>query len=486
MFMKNVKSFQYSLLFVSFFVFYSCSKKSELTLEQAVGSYVSNQPSAVIFGSVDLIGILNKAEYNKIPKFGMIASSYIKEISSGLDLEKGIHFVLNGPFKEDGSPFEALFFIQVKNVDSLNSMAMKQGYDVEEGSGFSYFRDNDVSLAMQGEIAIILVKNGDFDEKDAFSSILASAKKGDVKSDVKKLVASKGEIHVVASLEKAYRTSNTDLSKLSEQKKKEINELVEGSYVESSTYFEAGQIRMEVVNHFSEALNKRQVLLTDESAEIRTKLGNGNPSIALSLNMDMRQAQAWFEDLSGGSIDQFASILGGPIQMLFAFNGGKISNIINGKVGAAVYAEAKPMMGVTPDFNAYAGFGPNGKAIAELAKSQMDSEDLQLMISKEGLMATSSKIPLSKFTEIQVPNGCESFGKGGLTFFANFEKMDMKSFELEGAAKLLNLAKYGTIYFDQKGGTVILRLKNDKSNILKQCGDFLIEEFASQIGGMSI
>ncbi|MBU2019284.1 MAG: hypothetical protein KJ941_06540 [Bacteroidetes bacterium] len=484
--MKNVKFFQYSVLFLSFVLLFSCSKNKELTLEQAVGSYVTNEQSAVVFGSINLMSILNKAEYNKIPKFGMIASSYIKEVSTGLDLEKGIHFVLNGPFKKDGSPEEVLLFLKVKNIDTLKSMAMKQGYEVEEGNGFSYFRDNDVSLAMQGSMAVVLIKNGDFDEKDALAKIMTSAEKGDVKSDIEKLVAAKGDIHVVGSLENAYLTSDTDLSELSKEKKKEIEELVAGSFVESTTYFESGQIRMEAVNHFSEALNKRKVFLTDDQAQIRSKLGNGNPSIALSLNLDMRQAQAWIEDLTGGSIDKFTRKVGGPAEMLFAFSGGKIYNIINGKIGVAVYAEAKPMIGVTPDFNLYAGFGPNGMGLAKLAKSQMSSDDLQLVILDDGLMATSSKAPLGKINKMNVPQGCESFGKGGITLFANFEKMDMKSFELEGAGKLLNLAKYGSVYLDQKGGTVLLKLKDNKTNVLKQCGDFLLEEFASQIGGMTL
>ena len=484
-FMKNGLTLKFLACLTVVIFLAACGKKSQLTVESALGSYVSNQPASVVFGSLDVMSILNKAEYSKIPKFGFIASSYIKELSGSLDLDKGLHFSLNGPFKPDGSPEESVLFMAVKNIDTLKSMAMKQGFDVEEGEGFSYFRDNDLSMAMQGQIAVILIKGGEFDEKEKLGEIIDLLEKNETNERIAKYIKPKGDIYFVANLENAYNTSNTDLSKLPKSKQKEIQELVKEGFVESSTYFENGQLRIELKNHFSEALQKRMVFKTDNNASIRKMLGIGSPSIGLSLNLDMRQAQAWLEDVGGG-MEKVTKSLGGEFQMAMALSGGKIYNIIDGQIGFAMFGEAKPMVGVTPDFNLYASFGPNGKGLAELVKNQMSSDDLQIQVESEGLMVATGKNPLTKNGNIAVPAGCEKFGKGGVTFYANLEKMDMASFDLEGAAKMLTLGKYCTVYMDNKGGTIILRLKNNQQNVLKQCGDFLLEEFASQIGGMAI
>jgi hypothetical protein len=262
--------------------------------------------------------------------------------------------------------------------------------------------------------------------------------------------------------------------------------LVTDSYSQSTLFFEAGQMRLKTTHFFNENLRKRNFMRQDAKAGVMKKLGAGSPSLALSLNMDIRQLQAFVEDFSPASLDEMAANIGGPFQMMMMMAGGKVSNLIDGEIGFAMFGESKPDIGVTPDFTFYAGFGPNGKSLAEMAQNNMGG-DMRLQVDSKGVYGASSEdFEYKNGQSISVPMGCEKFGKGALTAYANFEKMDMASFELEGAAKMLTLAKYLTIYFDKDGGEVILKAKNEKVNILKQAAQFLLEEFSSQIGGMAI
>lgn len=485
--MKHTKLSFFTVLSFVILVLSSCGNSANKDLETYLGSYVESNENTVFFGTVDIMSILEKAEYKQIPKFGLVASSYIKEVSRGFDLEKGVFYAINGPLKTKAEPTDVVLFLQVKNADTLKALVMQQGFDVEDTKDFSYFRDNDVSMAFKGNLAAMLIKNGDFDEAKMFEEIFEKSSH-DVESDLlEDLTEMKGDIQLVAHMEHLYSTSNTDLNALSPEKKNQIKELTKDGFVTAALFFEAGQMRLTSKNYFSEALKKRMVFKKDNTAKIRTKLGEGEPTVAFAMNMDVRLMQAFVDDFSPKKMDELVADMGGPFQLLMMVSGGKVSNLLNGELGMAMYGESSPMVGVTPDFNFYAGFGPQGNSLAEMAKEYMQESEFELKISKEGVMGASSiRFQGKPGSVIRVPEGCEQFGKGGLTGYLNFSKMDMKSFELEGAAKMLYLAKYATIYFDNDGGEIILKAKEGSSNILKQASQFLIEEFSSQIGGMAI
>jgi hypothetical protein len=485
--MKLISFFKLLSFLGLFTLLFSCSKSIEnRELNEYLSSYVQSNDKVIFFGSVDIMQILEKAEYESIPKFGIVASSYISELQSGLDLNKGIFYAIHGPMAKDGAPEELVCFFYVKDLDSLKMKISQQGFDLEEGKDFSYFRDNDVSMAIQGNMAVLLVKNGNFDEKEILAVILDQSRKEIDEKQLLSLSKKVGDINLIAHMGHLYSTSNTELEKLDEAKKKEILALVTDSYSQSTLFFEAGQMRLKTTHFFNENLRKRNFMRQDAKAGVMKKLGAGSPSLALSLNMDIRQLQAFVEDFSPASLDEMAANIGGPFQMMMMMAGGKVSNLIDGEIGFAMFGESKPDIGVTPDFTFYAGFGPNGKSLAEMAQNNMGG-DMRLQVDSKGVYGASSEdFEYKNGQSISVPMGCEKFGKGALTAYANFEKMDMASFELEGAAKMLTLAKYLTIYFDKDGGEVILKTKNEKVNILKQAAQFLLEEFSSQIGGMAI
>lgn len=482
--MKRATKSLFGILLLSFLFLQSCSKSETLSVTESLASYVENEESVLVFGSVDLMSVLDKADYSNVPKFGPIVQTVVKDFESSLNLKAGLFYALQPDEVEGFEKGVVICFIEVNHPDSLAAMALEQGYDVEESGDLRYFRDNDVSLCLKDKLAAILVKNGDFDEKIVLADIMEKSQKGTDNKELLKLSQLKGELHVAYMMERTV-TINAASGVISPDKLKQLKELQKDSYQEMTLYAEEGQIRIAMEGIFNSELKKRLPFKQDKSAEIRKKLGSGKPIAGFALNMDTRKMQSFFEDFSPVDMKEFTASLGGPFQLMMMIAGGKVSNVIDGQLGAVAYSNSFMGFGGQMDLNAYAQFGPNGEAVANMATSGV-GEELKLKIDKEALyLSTSGKFdPDGK--GIEVPQGCESFGKHGLTFFANMEAMDMTSFELEGGAKLLYLVKYINAYFDADQGEILIKLKKNNPNALKQVSAFMLEEFASQISNISI
>lgn len=482
--MKRVLHSLFGILILGVFFLQSCSKSPQLSVTESLASYVENEEAVVAFGSVDLMSILDKADYAKTPKFGPILENVISQYASSINLKSGLFFALMPSSDEGITQMDVVCFLEISNPDSIAAQALRQSYDLEESGDMRYFRDHDFSLCLKGNLAAVLVKNGEFDEKIVLADIMDKASQGASNNDIIERSKLKGEIHLSTIMERSIQLGKGN-QQLDAAKLEAIKELQKDTYQEITLYTEDGQVRLTMGGKYNPSLAKRLPFNKDENASIRKKIGSGEPTFAISMNMDTRKFQALMDDFSLMSVNDMVSSFGGPAQLMMVVAGGKISNVVDGQIGAAFYANGNEALGVTPDLNVYAEFGPNGFDIANMAMSGM-GEDVKMKLSKESLFYSTSGKYDPNGAGIIVPKGCESFGKHGFSFFANFEKMDMQSFELEQGAKLLYLVKYVNGYFDADKGEIIIKLKQDNPNALKQVSAFMIEEFASQISQMSV
>ena len=88
--------------------------------------------------------------------------------------------------------------------------------------------------------------------------------------------------------------------------------------------------------------------------------------------------------------------------------------------------------------------------------------------------------------KISSPFEFDAFGKKSITGFANFDGMDMSSFDIEGGAKIISEIKYITFEVDSSGIIIHIQDKNQKDNILKETLNFFLEEYESQISNLPI
>ncbi len=475
-----------AVLFVSLLVV-SCGNNNEnRSITDFTSAFVNNNEAVAVFGKIEFNQILGKADYKSVPKFGNLIESQLNEFRKVIDTDVPICFAIEGPFSEKGVPAAFYAFIDVKSVDSLEQNLTQKGYDFEKDGDMNYTRFGELSLGIEGNLAILISKSGNYDSKKDLASAFEQAN-GDVEEGkATEILNEKGDVVVGLDIESIYSTSNTQLAKLSSAKKKELDALVANSYSRTTFKFEDGAAIIETKNYFSEALKKRMFLKANEKAVILEKLGHGSPRLGFSLNFDMVKLQQLVTDFSPEALNRLGEQLGGPVQMALMMGGeNALSGLLNGELGVVMLGEPKGNGSVVPDFNAYVGFGDKGKSLADMAKSFLSGGTMLTDINTKGMSFYSSAnfAPVSG-KKLKFPEGCENFGKKALTGFINFEGMDVSSLELEGGAKILNIIKYINFEMDENGGKIVIKAKEGKENILKQSMQFFLKEFESQIGAI--
>lgn len=456
-------------------------------LQDYVSAFLNGNETIVAFGKADLNTILNKTEYKKIPKLGVAIDIEVQDFKRSLKLETPVFFAVEGPMDEDGTPKTTYAFFEVTNADSLVGKLKHQGFDMNKEGDIDYFESGDVCLGVRNNLAILITKKGEFDGKlmltDAFDKTTNDVSEG----KIDELLAAKGDVVLGMSVANLYKTSNTDLSKLSEDKQAELTEMVNDSYVQTAMSFEKGKVVIETKNLFSDELKKKLFFKNDASAGVVKKLGTGNPTLGFAMNLDMKKMQAFIDEYAPTAMSEIGEMLGGEFQMALAM-GGKdgLAGLLSGEVGMVMVGNSNPNEGMS-DFNIYVGIGKNGQMFASGAKSMLEIGMAQVDLDTKGIAAYSnaSFVPQAG-KRLNVPTGCEIFGKKGITAFINLEGVDLSSFEFEEEAKIIYLVKYVTFEMDENGSKIVIQAKDGKENMLKQAMDVMIEEFSGKIGNMAI
>ena len=481
--MKQFLKITLIVLFV--FTLSSCSKDENRSLEQSASAFIQNNDQVVVFGSIDVMSILNKAEYKSIPKIGVAIEDQVNKMKDGLNLEAGFYFAMEGPF-EKGNPGTTYMFAELKDFNKLKENLMKDGYDLDEKNDIQYFRDGDVAVGIKNKLAILFTQSKEFDEqlmaKEAFEMVSGDLMTG----NGAKLLAQKGDISINTHLYNQFVSANKVTAELPKDKKDQLADMMKESFGQANIHFEKGQMRVALDNEFSAKLSKRMMFNTDPSASIRSLIGQGEPKMAIATNLDMEKMQAWVEDFYPGGLEQVLANEGGPLQMAMVMAGGKVSNLLNGKIAFAMFGEPKAGA-IVPDFTFYAGFGPNGKPMADMAQNFLSKGTMVLKTDEKAISGASSPLyGAVSGSKIDIPQGCESFGKTAISGFINLEKVDTKAFDLEGAQKLIELVKYMNFSFGLEGGEILIKTKNDSENVLKQSVKHMIREFEGKIGELAI
>ena len=201
----------------------------------------------------------------------------------------------------------------------------------------------------------------------------------------------------------------------------------------------------------------------------------------------MKKVQAFMDEYSPGAMADLMDMLGGEAQMAMAMGGSDgLAGLLNGEVAAVMVGEPNAYEGMS-DFNVYVGLGKNGRTLAEGFKGLLSLGMAKVDLDKNGLSAFSSMNFVPQVgKKLNVPVGCEIFGKKGITAFVNFEGIDLTSFEFENEQKMIYLIKYVTFEMDENGSKIIIKAKNGKENVLKQAMDVVVKELSGKIGNMTI
>ena len=467
---------------------FSCGgNQDNRPLKEYVSAFLAENESIIAFGKADLNTMLNKSDYKSIPKLGVILDAELKAYQGILNRKTPAYFALEGPLLEDGAPTTSYVFLEVVNADSLAKKLTQQGFDLNTSGDFQFFQSGDISLGIRNNLAVLISKKEDFDGEKLLTQTFDKVKQDVSGGKMDKILSVQSDLVIGMNISNLYTTSATDLSDLSEEKQKKLKDMVADSYIQTTISFDNGAAILETKNLFSKILQSKLFFKSDATSSIISNLGTGKPTLGLSMNIDMKKLQAFMDEYSPNTLKDFAEIMGGEFQMALAMGGDAgLAGLINGQLAGVMVGEPNAQEGLS-DFNLFVGLGNNGRTLAEGFQSLLSNGMAKVELNKKGLSAFSSLkyVPIPG-ENIDVPKGCEVFGKKGITAFVNFEGVDLTSFELEDEQKLIYLIKYVTFEMDEHGSKLLIRVKNGKENVLKQIVDLLVVDLSEKISKIAV
>lgn len=475
------KLFNFSLIIVTAALLMTAcggSGKSRSLIE-SVSSFLNGNETIIGFGSARMNDILEKTGYQQEAKIKAFLNEPLGQLKGSVNLDAPVYFAIEGPIV-DGNPTATYLFIEVKSADSLKANLTKNGFEVKKGGDFEYAGEGDMNIAFDEGIAIVLIKPNVSDAKTALTEVRKKTQ-GDVSTGyIADILSKKEDIVYGASLANLYGTSNTDLEDLSADKQKELRAMLQNSYIESGLKFENGAIVLETKNHFSEALKSKLFLNKDSGAKILSNLGNGKPRVGISLNIDTKKLQEFLDEYAPNALQDLSDDIGGPFAMAMMVANNDISKLIDGRIGALVLGDAAQVVeGMTPDFNFYVGLSGQGKNFGQTIKDAISSDFQVVNLTDSGIAGFSSSAYAGK--GITLPEGAENFGKDAFNMFIDLSDVNLDEFQLEGGAKMVELVKYISVYYNNEGGKLIIKAKDGKENALKQLFNKALKAFEDEI-----
>jgi hypothetical protein len=486
--MKTIAAFGFSIILLL-----SCNKNNqgEDSTIKSVTSFINETKNITVFGKIKTQSILNKAEYQKIPKIGLVLSSVINEFKNTVDLNNPIYYALEGPFDKNAMPNTIYAFIKIQSSDSLIDNLTQKGYDFNKAKNFDFTEIGKISIGISNNLAIIITKQNKINSEKELAIIFEKTRKQSFEKENKigKILKSNEVIVIGVNYNSLYSTANTELNKLSIDKQNELNDITENSYSKLSISFNKGELKLITENYISEKFKEILFLKDNNSTEqFITKLGNGSPRMGLTLNLDLNKIENFISKYTNTSFTKLAEKIGGPLQMAIMMGGEKpLSNLFSGEFGAIIIGEPKEDGTFIPDFNIYLGLGKKGKPLAEMAQSFLSNGTMKTIVDRKGIYCYSSEKNMTLInSNLNLPDNLKDFGLKPISGFINLKDMDMSSFELTGGLKIFNIIESIKFNMDNKKGEIVITSKDKSKNILKSSIDFYQKELETQINKIGL
>lgn len=494
---KQNKSLIFSIFAISgFLLISSCSSDStERDAAEATSALIEGNEKIVAFGHISAMNMLNNADYKSIPKVNTILGSVLGNWKKGLEIDKPIYYALEAPFSQDGTPETVYALINIKHEDSLASIISEMGYALDKDGDLSYHQENDVTFGIRNKLLIIISKPGDYDGKAKIKEAFTLTE-GDLSEDTaEEIIEEKGDIVSGIDIARLLSTSNTELEKLSAEKKAHLDELVTDAYIKTIANFENGMATVESTNIFSDDLKDELFFKDKNGSTLVSKLGGGEPWMGIAMNLDLRKGESFLNDYLPTAQKRLTEDFPGEAKFaLLALGENPFSKLFSGQAGMILKGDPKSAMGMELEYSSFLGLGPKGDILQKIMEDQFSvfgekkgdtfiMGELRVKSNKQGIFASSGKETTGK---LNLPSYAKNFGEDSFSLFIAFEKMDVQSLELEDEAKVLEILQYVTINANRDGSKMVIAAKNKKTNILKQVTDFYANQIMNKIDGMGV
>ncbi len=489
---NNLLRVLFSALMVLTIFITSCSGDAkERNAKEATSAFIKQRTGVVGFGHISILGVLNKVNYQKIPKVNVLVGSQLKTWQKAFKLEGPMYFAVEGPFELDGTPKTLVALADVTSSENLKSVVSEMGYAMEKTGDIEYFQDNDVTFGVRNNLFVLISKKGDYDGKKEIEEAF-KATEGDLsEGKAQEIIDSEGDIVLGFSLERLFETANTALNKVSGAKLDELKGLLADGYVSNNVKFENGKMTITSKNMFSEELKNKLFFKDNNGNALIKKLGNGSAWMGIAANIDVKKMEKFMTDYSLKDAMTSGMPSEAQMMMMMTAGAGKFSEMMTGQFGLVATGNPAAAMGMEFEMNAFLGVPANSPLRAQFDMMSMGQP-------KQGNAVIMESVAIEPKTDgyyvyslknkgqgkLQIPSYASNFGKNTFSMFIAFDKMDMKSLELEDEMKVLEIMESFTVDVTKDGSTMVLTSKNKSSNILKQIGEFYYKSLEDKIGAI--
>lgn len=473
----------YSFLIV-FILLISCNKQEKIDIENATLSFINRNEDVIGFGKMNYKSILDKIEYKSIPKLGKILDKEVIKLSNSLNINKPVYYVVQTA--QDGQNTNFYAFFEITNQDSLVDRLGSMGFFVEEYEKMHFMKDGDVTIGMQGNIGVAIIKQNGYDHKkelkDIFHSIKETPQKGAV---INELIAKKGDITYISHLENSTKKSSKAFSDLTQEKQAKLKELFKNSFVHTSLNFEKGKITVNSENFFSSSLSNVMFMKGKNNANLVEKMGKGKALAGISVNIDIVKFEAFVDNYFPEVKKQLFKNKPEIALSMMLLGDNPLSKFSDGKAAAVMVGDlSNIIMGFTPEINFYAGIGnKSARPLWDTFLSQY-TDKLKYSVTDFEVtgQTTSSNNNASKLI---LPDCAKNFGRHGITGFLDVKAIHVESMGLPKQLKSLELID--NLQFssnDTKSEFIIEFIRKDQ-NVLKQVADMYVDELTDAAGKVS-
>ncbi len=423
---------------------------------------IATNKKVVSFGKIDLKGLIDKSEVDKLQKVGVFVNTF-KEIHRYINLEDSLYFANE---IVDEKSINSYFFVEVSNKDSLVDFFKGMGLNFEEKGNLYVYSSTQFSVAINDLTCVLGTNNtGKVSELKTFEILNEKNITVDSTSIPKNILNSNSDIVVGISLASTMNELNDPITNKNSYK------FFDNNFIQSKIQFNRGNIHIQTNNFFSQDLLSKAFFNSSDGSWAQ-KLIEPNTNVAYALNIDVVKFFNFIGTINPSFYEQFSILQ--LFENIPLKNTNDFQEIFDGRM-AYILNEFPNLENEYGDMILFLGLGKEGQQLINLYRLMVEENDFVVNYVNNGVWISqreknveTKKINDSRFLD---------FGKKGVSFFIDFTKFRGNNLPADVNLEYITDLNYATFEMDFQGSELILFTKETNKNVLSALIHSIVKGF---------
>jgi hypothetical protein len=423
---------------------------------------IATNKKVVSFGKIDLKGLIDKSEVEKLPKVGVLVNTF-KEIYRYVNLEDSLYFANE---IVDEMSINSYFFVDISNKDSLVDFFKGMGLNLEEKGNLYVYSSSQFSLAINDQTCVLGTNNtGKVSKLKTFEILNEKNLTGDTSVIPKNILNGNSDIVVGISLASTFNELNDTLTN------KNANKLFDNNFIQSQIQFNKGNIHVQTNNFFSKDLMSKTFFNSSDGSWAQ-KFIEPNTHIAYALNIDVVRFLNFIGIINPSLNEQFSFLQ--LFENIPLKNTNDFQEIFDGRM-AYILNEFPNLENEYGDMSLFVGLGKEGQQLINLYRLMVEENDFVVNAANNGVLISSREKSVE--TQKLYDSRFLDFGKKGVSFFIDFTKFQGNNLPEDFNLDYITDLNYATFEMDFQGSELILFTKESNKNVLSVLTQSIFKSF---------